>query len=42
VPLMPLSFLLIIGFAIDAARTAAKRGRGWRAWVLGGLTANRC
>jgi len=39
VMLMPLSFVLIIIFAIDAARTAAKRGKGARAWVLGGLMA---
>jgi hypothetical protein len=31
------SLLLIIIFVIDAARTAARRGRR-RAWVLGGLT----
>jgi C4-dicarboxylate-specific signal transduction histidine kinase len=37
--LMPLSFLLIIIFAIDAARTAAKRSGRRRAWVLGGLIA---
>src|SRR4249919_2369777 len=34
--LMPLSFLLIIIFAIDAAHTASRRRH---AWVLGGLTA---
>jgi len=37
--LMPVSFLLIILFAIDAARTAYKRSGGRRAWVLGGLMA---
>ena len=37
--LMPLSFLLIIVFAIDAAHTAAKRSGPRRAWVLGGLMA---
>ncbi|HVM48802.1 MAG TPA: PAS domain S-box protein, partial [Candidatus Acidoferrum sp.] len=37
--LMQLSLLLIIVFAIDAARTAAKRSEGPRAWVLGGLVA---
>ncbi|MFO1419793.1 MAG: ATP-binding protein [Candidatus Competibacteraceae bacterium] len=39
VMLMPLSFLLIIIFAIDAAHTAAKRSERRRAWVLGGLMA---
>jgi two-component system, LuxR family, sensor kinase FixL len=39
VMLMPLSFLLIIFFALDAAHTAARRSRGRRAWVLGGLLA---
>lgn len=37
--LMPLSFLLIILFAIDAAYTASKRSERRRAWVLGGLMA---
>ncbi len=37
--LMPLSFLLIIIFAIDAAHTAAERSVRRRAWVLGGLVA---
>lgn len=37
--LMPLSFLLIILFAIDAAHTASKRSERRRAWVLGGLLA---
>jgi two-component system sensor kinase FixL len=37
--LMPLSFLLIILFAIDAAYTASKRSEQRRAWVLGGLMA---
>ena len=37
--LMQVSLLLIIVFAIDAARTAAKRSEGPRAWVLGGLVA---
>ncbi len=39
VMLMPLSFLLIILFAIDAAYTASKRSEQRRAWVLGGLMA---
>jgi PAS domain S-box-containing protein len=37
--LMPLSFVLIIVFAIDAAHTASKRSGRRRAWVLGGLLA---
>jgi PAS domain S-box-containing protein len=37
--LMPMSFLLIILFAIDAAHTASKRSDQHRAWVLGGFTA---
>ncbi len=37
--LMPLSFILIILFAIDAAHTAAQRSGRRRAWVLGGLMA---
>lgn len=39
VVLMPLSFLLIIVFSIDAANTATKRDGHRRAWVLGGLSA---
>ena len=37
--LMPLSFLLIILFAIDVAHTASKRSGRRRAWVMGGLLA---
>jgi len=37
--LMPLSILLIILFAVDAAHTAAKRSGRRRPWVLGGVTA---
>ena len=37
--LMQLSLLLILIFVVDAAHTAAKRGGGSRAWVLGGLVA---
>lgn len=37
--LMPLSLLLIIIFAIDAAHTATKRSGRRRPWVLGGLMA---
>ncbi len=37
--LMPLSLLLIIIFAIDAAHTAAKRSGRRRPWVLGGVMA---
>lgn len=39
VVLMLPSLLLIIIFAIDAARSAAKGGQRRRAWVLGGLMA---
>jgi len=39
VMLMPLSFVLIILFSIDAAHTASKRSGRRHAWVLGGLTA---
>jgi two-component system, LuxR family, sensor kinase FixL len=39
VMLMPLSFLLIILFALDAAHTASKRSGQPHAWVLGGVTA---
>lgn len=39
VMLMPLSFLLIIVFAIDAAHTAARQSGRRRAWTLGGLMA---
>jgi signal transduction histidine kinase len=35
--LMPLTFLLIIIFAIDAAHTASRRSGRRRAWVMGGL-----
>jgi PAS domain S-box-containing protein len=38
VSLMPLSFLLIILFGIDAAHTASRRSGRRRPWVLGGLT----
>jgi two-component system, LuxR family, sensor kinase FixL len=36
---MPLSFLLIILFAINAAQTASRRSGERRAWELGGFTA---
>ena len=39
VMLMPLSFVLIILFALDAAHTASKRSGRRRPWVLGGLLA---
>ena len=35
--LMPVTFLLIIIFAIDAAHTASRRSGRRRAWVMGGL-----
>ena len=38
VMLMPLSFLLIIFFSLDAARSASKHGGRRSPWVLGGLT----